>query len=65
MTSTTAEITSGLAEGTAVVTGTASDLIGTVNQGNGRFGDGGVIAIPGGGPGGEHPRRTWSWRPEP
>jgi macrolide-specific efflux system membrane fusion protein len=50
LTSTTAEITSGLAEGTAVVTGTASDLIGTVNQGNGRFGNGGGIAIPGGGP---------------
>ncbi len=50
LTSTTAEITSGLAEGTAVVTGTASDLIGTVDQGNGRFGNGGV-AIPGG-PGG-------------
>ena len=51
LTSTTAEITSGLTEGTAVVTGTASDLIGTVDQGNGRFGNGG-IAIPGNGPGG-------------
>jgi RND family efflux transporter MFP subunit len=57
LTSTTAEITSGLAEGTAVVTGTASDLIGTVNQGNGRFENGGGLAIPGGGPirGGERP----------
>ena len=51
LTSTTAEITSGLAEGTAVVTGTASDLIGTANQGGGRFGTGG-FAIPGNGPGG-------------
>ncbi len=53
LTSTTAEITSGLAEGTAVVTGTASDLIGTANQGGGggRFGTGGM-AIPGNGPGG-------------
>lgn len=51
LTSTTAEITSGLTEGTAVVTGTASDLIGTVDQGNGRFGNGG-FAIPGNGPGG-------------
>ena len=50
LTSTTAEITSGLAEGTAVVTGTASDLIGTVDQGNGRFGPGGGIAVPAGGP---------------
>ncbi len=52
LTSTTAEIRSGLAEGTAVVTGTASDLIGTASQGNGRFENGG-IAIPGGGPGGK------------
>lgn len=51
LTSTTAEITSGLAEGTAVVTGTASDLIGTADQGSGRFGNGG-IAIPGSGAGG-------------
>ena len=50
LTSTTAEITSGLTEGTAVVTGTASDLIGTVDQGNGRFGSDG-FAIPGGGGG--------------
>ena len=50
VTSTTAEIKSGLAEGTAVVTGTAADLVGTVNDnGGGRFGAGGV-AIPGGGP---------------
>ena len=40
LTSTTAEITSGLTEGTAVVTGTASDLIGTADQGSGRFGNG-------------------------
>jgi len=49
VTSTTAEIKSGLAEGTAVVTGTAADLVETVNgNGGGRFGTGGV-AIPGGG----------------
>lgn len=49
VTSTTAEIKSGLAAGTAVVTGTAADLVGTVNDnGGGRFGTGGV-AIPGGG----------------
>ena len=47
VTSTTAEIKSGLAEGTAVVTGTAADLVGTVNDGGGRFSGGGV-AIPGG-----------------
>jgi len=52
LTSTTAEITSGLAEGTAVVTGTTADLIGTVDGGNGRFTNGGGIAIPGNGPGG-------------
>ncbi len=51
LTSTTAQITSGLAEGATVVTGTASDLIGTANQGGGRFGTGGM-AIPGNGPGG-------------
>jgi macrolide-specific efflux system membrane fusion protein len=50
VTSTAAEIKSGIAEGTAVVTGTASDLIGTANQGNGDFEDGGV-AVPIGGPG--------------
>jgi hypothetical protein len=50
VTSTTAEIKSGLAEGTAVVTGTASDLIGTANQGNGGFGGPGV-AVPIGGSG--------------
>ena len=50
VTSTTAEITSGLAEGTAVVTGTASDLIGTANQNNGGFGGPGV-AVPIGGQG--------------
>jgi macrolide-specific efflux system membrane fusion protein len=49
VTSTTAEIKSGLAEGTAVVTGTAADLVETVNgNGGSRFGTGGV-AIPGGG----------------
>ena len=49
VTSTTAEIKSGLAEGTAVVTGTAADLVETVNgNGGGRFGTGDV-AIPGGG----------------
>ena len=51
MTSTTAEITSGLTEGTAVVTGTASDLIGTANQGNGRFGNGRHRDPDGNGPG--------------
>jgi macrolide-specific efflux system membrane fusion protein len=51
VTSTTAEITSGLTEGTAVVTGTASDLIGTADDGGGRFGGPGV-AIPGNGGGG-------------
>jgi macrolide-specific efflux system membrane fusion protein len=51
VTSTAAEIKSGIAEGTAVVTGTASDLIGTANQGNGGFGDPGGVAVPIGGPG--------------
>lgn len=50
VTSTAAEIKSGIAEGTAVVTGTASDLIGTANQGNGGF-EGGGVAVPIGGPG--------------
>lgn len=54
VTNTLAEITSGLSEGTAVVTGTASDLVGT-NATTGTFpGGGGVIvnggAVPGGGP---------------
>ena len=49
VTSTSAEIKSGLAEGTAVVTGTASDLIGTADGGNGTFPRGG-FAVPGGGP---------------
>ncbi len=54
VTNTLAEITSGLTEGTAVVTGTASDLVGT-NATTGGFpgGGGGVIvnggAFPGGG----------------
>jgi RND family efflux transporter MFP subunit len=53
VTSTSAEITSGITEGTAVVTGTASDLIGTVTN-NGGFGG---VAVPGGGPirGGNRP----------
>ena len=51
VTSTTAEIKSGLAEGTAVVTGTASDLLGTVNQNNGGFGAPGGVAVPIGGQG--------------
>ena len=46
LTSTTAEITSGLAEGQSVVTGTA-----TAQTGNGNATDGfGGVAIPGGGP---------------
>jgi macrolide-specific efflux system membrane fusion protein len=52
VTNTLAEIKSGLAEGTAVVTGTAADLAGTSN-GNGLAGGG--IAIPGGG--GAFPRQ--------
>lgn len=52
VTNTTAEIRSGLAEGTAVVTGTASDLVGTT--GNGALGGGVITTPPGGGafPGG-------------
>ncbi len=51
VTDTTAEITSGLSEGTAVVTGTASELAGTTNNQNGGFGaPGGVVSMPGGGP---------------
>lgn len=53
VTNTLAEIKSGLAEGTPVVTGTAADLAGTSN-GNGGLGGGG-IAIPGGG--GAFPRQ--------
>jgi RND family efflux transporter MFP subunit len=49
VTSTGAEIKSGLAEGTAVVTGTASDLIGTATGGTGTLPRGG-FAVPGGGP---------------
>jgi RND family efflux transporter MFP subunit len=49
VTGTGAEIKSGLAEGTAVVTGTASDLIGTATGGTGTFPRGG-FAVPGGGP---------------
>lgn len=48
VTSTSAEITSGLAEGTAVVTGTTAELAGTVGTTNGPGGGGG-IGIPGGG----------------
>ena len=47
VTNTMAEIKSGLAEGTAVVTGTTADLVGTSSS-TGRFGGG--VAIPGGGP---------------
>jgi hypothetical protein len=44
-----AEISSGLTEGTAVVTGTASDLAGTTNN-DGGFGPpgGDVVTVPGG-----------------
>jgi macrolide-specific efflux system membrane fusion protein len=49
VTSTGAEIKSGITDGTAVVTGTASDLIGTATGGTGAFPRGGGIAIPGGG----------------
>ena len=49
VTGTGAEIKSGLAAGTAVVTGTASELIGTTTGGTGTFPRGG-IAVPGGGP---------------
>ena len=48
VTSTTAEITGGLTEGATVVTGTASELAGTTN--NGFSGPGGGIAVPGNGP---------------
>jgi len=48
VTSTGAEIKSGLAEGTAVVTGTASELIGTTTGGTGTFRGG--FGVPGGGP---------------
>jgi RND family efflux transporter MFP subunit len=48
VTSTAAEITGGLTEGTAVVTGTTAELAGTVTQGGGPS-DGGGFAIPGGG----------------
>jgi macrolide-specific efflux system membrane fusion protein len=46
VTATTAEITSGLTEGQAVIIGTASDLAGTTSGQNG-FGG---VAVPGGGP---------------
>jgi macrolide-specific efflux system membrane fusion protein len=53
VTSTTAEIKSGLAEGDTVITGTASDRVATSgNNGNGNnrgFGGGGVT-VNGGGP---------------
>jgi RND family efflux transporter MFP subunit len=57
LTSTTAEIKSGLSEGTAVVTGTASDLIGTANGNSGNF-PGGGVAVPIGGPGPGFDRRV-------
>ena len=52
VTNTLAEITSGLTEGTAVVTGTASDLAGTATNQNGGFGGppGGGLVVNGGGP---------------
>ena len=52
VTSTTAEIKSGLAEGDTVITGTASDRVATSgNNGNNRgFGGGGVTVNGGGGP---------------
>ena len=49
VTSTTAEITGGLAEGDTVVTGTASELAGTTNDGT-FDGPGGGMAVPGNGP---------------
>jgi len=50
VTNTLAEITSGLTEGTAVVTGTASELAGTTTNQNGGFGGppGGVVVTDGG-----------------
>jgi macrolide-specific efflux system membrane fusion protein len=48
VTNTMAEIKSGLAEGTAVVTGTTADLVGTSTTG--RAFPGGGVAIPGNGP---------------
>ena len=53
VTSTTAEIKSGLAEGTAVVTGTAADLIGTRRPGRRRVRRAVASSIPGDGPGGD------------
>jgi multidrug efflux pump subunit AcrA (membrane-fusion protein) len=50
VTNTAAEIKSGIAEGTTVVTGTASELAGTTN--NGQFGGGGFGPIRGAAPGG-------------
>jgi hypothetical protein len=56
VTNTLAEITSGLSEGTAVVTGTASDLAGTDTATGGAFpGGGGVIVNGGAIPGGVRP----------
>ena len=57
VTSTTAEIKSGLAEGDTVVTGTAADRIASSNSttnsfgggGRGTFGGGGVVVNGGGG----------------
>ena len=48
VTNSMAEIKSGIAEGTNVVTGTTAELVGTTNNGRGGFGGG--VAIPGGGP---------------
>jgi RND family efflux transporter MFP subunit len=50
VTNTTAEISSGLAEGTAVITGTASDLLGATSNGGfgGAFPGGGAIGVGGG-----------------
>ncbi len=56
VTDTLAEIRSGLDEGTAVVTGTASDLVGTNAANGGAFpGGGGVIVNGGAIPGGARP----------
>lgn len=49
VTSSLAEIKSGLAAGEAVITGTAADRAATTNNGGG-FGGPGGIAVPGGGP---------------
>lgn len=56
VTNTLAEITSGLTEGTAVVTGTASDLQGNGTTNGGAFPGGGVVLDRGPVPGGGGPR---------